>query len=526
MGYSFIDTVENATAGSYLPAEAMSYDGIFLENEIDGYRTLNVSGRELMSVDIKSSSIDGIDGSQFQSKAYPSRTITVKYQLIARNDRMFRESFNKMNYLLRGEQVKVIFNDEPDKYFIGTKQGNTEVSAGMNSVVGEFEIYCSDPRKYSTTLKEFDGVIEDSDLVVNVQNDGTEPAVIDYEIKINAETGYLGISSEQGVMEFGKIDETDDITYQQNETLATLNNLISSSNDINGYDPMHPYYGTSGTLTTANWYNTTFLKFGSAGTKKGNANGGLRTYTLPADSNGDKGAKNWYSYWHLIFYAGLMGQTGEMSISFLTDDNKLIAGCNYFKTDMVGNTGWYEFVTYNPNYLSSSDQRYVKILKSFTYTTSMWHDQNPWFWDWGHCDLRKEGSKLTFYYFGKYYTYTIPEVENMLCTKVQISIKQWGDRTPESSKFLTYAGFDKFYIQKMHVEKWKDVPNRFPKGSVLTIDGESSHFFINGMQKQSEEVLGTQYFKAIPGSMKIKFHVSEWTKTQPTVKVRIREAWL
>ena len=30
MGYSFIDTVENSTAGSYLPAEAMSYDGIFL----------------------------------------------------------------------------------------------------------------------------------------------------------------------------------------------------------------------------------------------------------------------------------------------------------------------------------------------------------------------------------------------------------------------------------------------------------------------------------------------------------------
>ena len=36
----------------------------------------------------------------------------------------------------------------------------------------------------------------------------------------------------------------------------------------------------------------------------------------------------------------------------------------------------------------------------------------------------------------------------------------------------------------MHVEKWKDVPNRFAEGSVITIEGDTSHFFVNGMQKQ------------------------------------------
>ena len=195
MSYKFIDVDD--IVETFLPAEAMSYDGIFLENEIEGYRTLNVSGRELMSADIKSSSIDGINGSQYQYKTYPSRTITVKYQLLAKSDRAFREAFNKMNYLLSKEQVKVIFNDEPDKYFIGTKQGNTVVDAGMNSVVGEFEIYCTDPCKYSTVLKEFEGVIEDDELVVNVQNNGTESAAIDYEVTNNAETGYLGIVSER-----------------------------------------------------------------------------------------------------------------------------------------------------------------------------------------------------------------------------------------------------------------------------------------------------------------------------------------
>ena len=324
-------------------------------------------------------------------------------------------------------------------------------------------------------------------------------------------------------MEFGKIDEVDGTVYQQNETLATLNDFINAKDDTAGKDAMHPLYGTSGTLATDSWHGKTFLKFGSVGTKKGSANGGMRTFILPADSNGDTGCKNWYSYFHLLFYANVMGQTGEMSISFLTEDNKLIAGCNWYKTDSVGNTASYDFVVYNPD-VKSSDAMAGKVLKTWNYTTSHLQSQNPWYWDWGHCDLRKEGSRITFFYYGKYYTYTVPEIENMKCAKVQISIKQWGDRN--GNKFMYYAGFDNFYIQKMHVDKWNDVPNRYSKHSVLSIDGETSHFFVNGMQKQSEEILGTQYFKAAPGKTKIKFYVSEWTKTQPTIKVRIREAWL
>ena len=71
-----------------------------------------------------------------------------------------------------------------------------------------------------------------------------------------------------------------------------------------------------------------FIGLGSAGTKKGNANGGLRTLEIPADSSGDaSGAQNFYCWFHLCFYAGLMGQTGEMCINFLTEDDKLICGC-------------------------------------------------------------------------------------------------------------------------------------------------------------------------------------------------------
>ena len=61
--YAFVDTVNSGIVGTNLPTEAMSYNGVFLENEIDGYRTLSVTGRELMESEVTDQEIDGMDGS-------------------------------------------------------------------------------------------------------------------------------------------------------------------------------------------------------------------------------------------------------------------------------------------------------------------------------------------------------------------------------------------------------------------------------------------------------------------------------
>lgn len=361
--YDFRDTKQSSDTATWLPNEAMSYNGVYLENEIEGYRTLSVSGRELKEASISENTIDGMNGSNFQWKTYEPRTITVQYQLIAESDNAFRSAFNKLNKLLSAEQVQVIFNDEKDKYFIGTKTGNTTVDSGRNAVVGELEIYCTDPFKYAVNLKEF--TTETNSLTI--QNNGSMPAEISYEITNKAETGYIGIVGENGVMEYGFKQEADGEDYQENETLATLQDMIECADDVGGYDCMHPNYGTKGTLTVKSWWNTKFLALGTVGEKVANSNGGLRTFTLPADSNGVTGCKNWYAYFRLVFYASQMGQVGEMSISFVTDDNKLVAGCNWYKTDMNGNTGQYDFVVYNPN-MKSTDLMAGRVLRTFSYT--------------------------------------------------------------------------------------------------------------------------------------------------------------
>lgn len=507
--YAFVDTVNSGIVGTNLPTEAMSYNGVFLENEIDGYRTLSVTGRELMESEVTDQEIDGMDGSYYRYKTTPARTITVKYQLRARGSREFRDAFNKMNKLLSGEQVKVIFNDESDKYFIGTKTSNTQVDGGSNNVIGEIEIYCSDPCKYSTTEKEFTA----SDGALNIVNEGTVPVSIDYDITTASETGYIGLVSEEGIMQYGKIEELDGETYKQSEWLASIDDFYKCNDDIGGTDVMHPTYGTNGTLAEHTWFDKKFIGLGSAGTKKGNANGGLRTFVLPADSSGDKsGAQNFYCWFHLCFYAGLMGQTGEMCINFLTEDDKLICGCNWYKTDAIGNTGHYEIWANG------------KVLKSWGFTTSHLQSQNPFYYQWGSCDVLKEGANIRFFFWARYYNFYIPEIENMKCAKIQIAVKQWDERG--GNKFMSMIGFDTIDFEKMNVEKWKDIPNRYPTGTNITIDGKSSHVYVNGMARPEDEVLGTQYFKAPVGTTEVKCTCSEWTKSQPIVKAKIREAWL
>ena len=119
--YNFVDTTERYP-GQNLPSEALMFNGNYLENVIPGYRTLYVSGREVLGTEITDLETGVSDGTKYRRKRYQPRTIVVGYQLIAEDNSAFRSAYNKLNALLDEEQATLIFADEPDKYYIGTKQ--------------------------------------------------------------------------------------------------------------------------------------------------------------------------------------------------------------------------------------------------------------------------------------------------------------------------------------------------------------------------------------------------------------------
>ena len=96
--YSFID-VNEYQRGKNLPSEAMSINGKYIENEIEGYRTLQVEGRELLETEVSDFQIGFQSGSKYQDKRDPVRVITVHYSLAADSPASFREKFNKLTSL-------------------------------------------------------------------------------------------------------------------------------------------------------------------------------------------------------------------------------------------------------------------------------------------------------------------------------------------------------------------------------------------------------------------------------------------
>ena len=150
MIYRFIDTADR-TPRADIPAEALNINGKYLEDVVPGYRTLSVAGRESMSAEVNTLDAGRANGVQYNYRRYPERVITITYQILSDTSEDFRRAFNALGGALNCEQVKLIFNDELDKYFIGTPGEIGEIEPGKNKVTGEFQIVCTDPFKYSCT---------------------------------------------------------------------------------------------------------------------------------------------------------------------------------------------------------------------------------------------------------------------------------------------------------------------------------------------------------------------------------------
>ena len=168
--YRFRDTIERAMRDGY-PAEALNFNGIYFEDEIEGYQTLAVTGRESLEAEIDTIETSAMHGARFRSSRYLPRVITVRYKLRSKNASDLIEKYNRLNYLLGTEEAKLIFRDEPDKFWTGTRRNLTPPEVGMLTTTGEIEFLCADPFKYS--VREYEAAATDNRI--SVRYNGTQP---------------------------------------------------------------------------------------------------------------------------------------------------------------------------------------------------------------------------------------------------------------------------------------------------------------------------------------------------------------
>ena len=424
------------------------------------------------------------------------------------------ESYNKIQKILNvSEPKRLVFGNYPNRYFYAIPNGNLDITQVSIFGKGTITWIIPDGVAYSVAEFNFDGVQQDGYQTITIQNNGTEWADVDYEITHEHENGFIGLISQYGIIQLGKEEEADGETYKASEVLAKGFGKFATDHGTSAQNPSNT---TSGILEVRDVAGNNCLLL--AGGQSGSANwwnGGMKTITIPADSEGATGSKNFYCYTQHWFETGLMGQTGAQTIAFLTGDNQVICAMSINKSDLVGNMAHVDW--FGPK---------NKLLKSIDFSPTN-GEGNPYNLKMGggHNDFLKEGDRLRIFWYGQYFTYTLPEIKNMECKKVQIWIGQWGNRNL-ANQYVTRNYIKHFSFTKNNVEKYRDIPNRYKAGDVVTIDGESAKVLVNGMSARGDEITGTDYFKVPPGTTEVQFCYSSFSSPPPRIRAKIREVYL
>ena len=506
--YEFRDVNETKKSDG-LPPEALSINGIVIETQIPGYQTLSVSGRESFDMNYSERKI----GSNLYMQDYyqNSRVIEVEYQLLADSPEELMKKYNVLNGLLNFKEAKLIFADEPDKYYIGSKTASEAPPKGRLNITSTYQIYCSDPHKYSVQEKEFKakknskGVLE-----ATIYNDGTAAVPIDYTIHNNHDNGYVGIVTPDTVLQIGRIAEVDEVPYQQSEILINTNDFSNWERDTSAH-PENPAKKTNGTLGMTTWRGTPVLKLLDRGANQG-VNGGMVSMEIPPDSEGEQGAKNFWCYFNIWFETGAVAQVSTMSVNFLDENDELIFCYMVEKNNLNSNKA---------HVMLRAGKQNKKYFDEYFEPSMAEYGRNMFDWPRGHADVAKMGSKIGGYYYGTRYSIDPPGIEDMVCHKIQLYIGAY-----DKLDMVTGSVFRSLTFQKHNVEKWEDVPNRFPAGSTIEVDGRAGKVYTDGLLRPDDEVHGSDYPLAPPGESKVQFYYSNFSDPAPDITAKIREGWL
>ena len=122
-----------------------------LDQEIDGYKTLNVAGRETVGYSVsQAGDLAGRDGTVIYSRSISPRVLTVTYEMKHKTTDEYHIAYAKLSELLHTDvdgDVQISFGDDPFMYK-GQVTGKSSPEPGRLVQIGTFEITCQDPFRY------------------------------------------------------------------------------------------------------------------------------------------------------------------------------------------------------------------------------------------------------------------------------------------------------------------------------------------------------------------------------------------
>lgn len=441
-------------------------------------------------------------GSEFEYITYKHKIIQMPFEISGD----ILEKYDKLCAALNVDEPKeLVFSSVPDRMFYAVPSGDFDFEQISMFGSGTINWIVVDGLAHSTTEKTFQAAENASGVLeATVTNAGTESVPVSYDIVHNHENGFIGIVSEYGILQYGSADEVDDEAREKSEVLLkyTKPSDYSAMTEGKGILASNDTFPMTGKFTG---YEDGWLRLQSSGSGS-SWHGAARQVTLPADSSGNSGAVNFVAQTKIWFETSDASQDGLLEFVVGDTDGNHLASIHLLKG--VGTaecTPIFQVQAKEKGRIS-----YVPNSNSVTNRNN------------GNMEIRKSGELFEFLFGGKTYPYRVPEAKDKKALTLTIFIGQYANRANP----VNQMAFGTMSFRKDNVQYRVDIPNRYAEGDVITIDGETTKMYVNGVPALGDEVKGSKHFHVPPGESKIQFYFSEFCDPAPDVTVRIREAYL
>lgn len=415
---------------------------------------------------------------------------------------------------------KLIFGDEPDKYYLAMASETLSFEDTRIEATGTITWQIFDGVAYSVDELSFDNTQNPN--LIEINNPGTEPMLLELEAEFTSDCGFLGLQNDDLSTSalFGTIKEVDGYHYDTSDLLFD-DHLTEDRGWVLNTGVVPPVTPNPQQVGTVSYQvdpgqtppidpNEGFVKATSYGTGA-EWHGPSVTKTVPADKNGAY-AVNWKATWRFDFNPN--GSTkrpsnvGHGSMTFVDQNNAII--CSVVVEDN------------NPSQERSDIAFYVgnKRVWDTRETTSFYTTQRP---NHGFVSVEKLGSEIIFSVnyanLKKTFITQNPDVE---LRKVTWYMAQYGTRTAMVNNLLRALN-----IRKHNVQNWKDVPNKFSAKDVLDYkkSGDNILCTINDLQGLQYRDPGSTLIYAPPGVSTMFLSWSDFA-TAPIVKLKGRAAYV
>lgn len=456
-----------------------------------------------------------------QTLDYSSELVTFETSFVFIGD--VKEKENILADVINVDEPKpLIFSDEPTRVYYAFPK--SEVVIDKLGITGSGTITWEIPDGVSYSLQTYEYINKNesdelTDTII-VNNLGFEDIDLELEATFTSDNGFLGIENETGSVKalFGNMAEVDGFDYQVSEVLFDDHLYIDQGWTLNDgvVPPVASGMLQQGSVTYQEESSGEGFAwptdYGSAGTSW---SGPSLTKTVPADSNGEY-ALNWTSTFRADFNTDGGGsakakasQIGHQSFTFIDQYDNIIAA-----VVIEDNT---------PGAEKSDFAVYVKDRRVYDSrnTSSYYNTARPG--KGNHIKVEKMGGRVTVELAGIGFRQSFP----------------YPDRTSELRKVTFYAARYKTHqpmhnnllramnIVKHHVDKWKDIPNKFKNGDVLKYGkgGRNIYCLLNEMNELRMRDVGSTLISAPPGRSAFYLAYSEFSDT-PEVKLKGRAKYI